>query len=129
MADDPNPALRAQLLKDIDDMARQIRGLPDIAATSVSQRLADALRSQLALRVRRRDLIQSVLDRLDVVVAGLAELQADGWPTPVKLATLDTELWTELQGEQSDVEAAVAVFEREQAAMIKVKLGEPEPKT
>jgi hypothetical protein len=113
MAADPNPALRAQLVAARDALAPQIRGLPDIAATSVSPDMIAALNQQLAVRVRRRDLIQAVLDHLDLTVGTLDALGADGWPAPVSFATLHAALFDELQGEQSDLEAAVAVFKEE----------------
>lgn len=129
MADTPNPALRDQLINDRNALAQAIRGLPDVASTTVSPDAVTVLNQQLAIRVRRRDLIQDVLDVLDRVVAALDLLEADGWPAPVSKATVSASIFEELQEEQSDVQAAVAVFQREQAASIKVNLGAPTPKT
>ena len=129
MATDPAPALRAQLIADRDAMAPQIRGLPDIAATSVSADMIVAINQQLHIRQRRRDLINAVLEMLDGVTGALDLLEADGWPTPVSVSTLSASLFEELRGEQSDVAAAVAVFKAEQAASIAVRLGDPVPKT
>lgn len=129
MAADPNPALRAQLIADRASLAPQIRGLPDVANTSVSADMVAALNQQLHVRVRRRDLIQAVLDQLDQTVTSLVALEADGWPDAVPHAVLSQSLFDELHGEQSDVESAVAVFVDQQAASIKVTLGDPIPKT
>ena len=116
MAADPNPALRTQLKADYDALAPQIRGLPDIAGAAVSPTLIAALDAELAIRERRRDLIQAALDQLDRVVTALVALEADGWPEPVEQMTLDPVLFAELQGEQRDTAAAAAVF-RQQAAI------------
>lgn len=130
MAADPNPALRAQLVAARDALAPQIRGLADVAATSVSAEMIVALNLQLGVRMHRADLIQSVLNQLDQTVSWLRTLEADGWPDPVPPGVLNQSLFDELQGEQSDVESAVAVFvDQQQAASIKVTLGDPVPKT
>lgn len=120
MADDINPMLRAQLINDRDAEAPRIRGLPDVAATSISDDAKAAVAQQLAVRVRRRDLIQVVLDDLDRARAAVDALENDGWPNPVSLATVNTALFTELQGEQSDVQAAVALFRQEAAITLDV---------
>lgn len=122
MANDPNPSLRAQLVANVAVLAPEIRVLPDLAAfKSISGELFDALTQQLEVRVRRLEFIQAVLDGLDLVVSRLEALEADGWPTPVPHTVLPPRLFNELQGEQADVEAAVAIFRE----LLDIKLGAP----
>lgn len=128
MADDPNPALRAELIAAQKVLAPQIRGLHDLVATSISADLAAAINQQIIVRERRRDLIQAALDRLDAVVDARTALEADGYPT-LPGSVIEPDLFKELQGENSDLDAAVAVFKEDIAANISVTLGAPTPKT
>jgi len=115
MADDINPGLRVKLLAALAALEPAIRGEPNVSPNSVSAPLIAAREQQLAVMVRRQQLIQAVLDQLDVSVSSLATLEADGYPAPVSPATLSVALFTELQGNQSDSDAAAAMFIEQQA--------------
>lgn len=109
MADDPNPALRAELNDALVVLAPQIRGLHDLAAVSVSADLLGAINHQITIRERRREFILAVLHTLDLVVEARAGLEADGYPT-LGSAVIEPALFSELQGQDSDLTSAVAVF-------------------
>lgn len=109
MAADPNPALRSELNAALNVLAPQIRGLHDMAAVSISQDLLAEINAQITVRERRRDLIRAVISNLDTVVMALQALDADGYPT-LDAMIVQPDLFTELQGEVSDLEAAAAVF-------------------
>jgi hypothetical protein len=109
MAADPNPALRSELNAALAVLAPQIRGLHDMAAVSISPDLLAEINAQITVRERRRDLIRAVISNLDTVVMALQALDADGYPT-LDAMIVQPELFTELQGEVSDLEAAAAVF-------------------
>jgi hypothetical protein len=112
MADDPNPALRAELTAALGIVAPQIRGLRDLTTVSISPDLVEDVNNQITSRERRRDLIQAVLTALDHVVSALKALEADGYPD-LKTSVINPTLFTELQGERTDLEAAVAIFTQE----------------
>lgn len=124
MADDPNPALRAELLAALGVLGPQIRGLDDLAAVSISPELRSAVQTQSANRKHRRDLIQSVLDALDHTVATLLLLEQDGYPNLVS-TTLVQSQFGELQEEAGDLQAAVAIFKADVAAKLAIDLGTP----
>lgn len=109
MAADPNPALRSELNAALNVLAPQIRGLHDMAAVSISPDLLVEINAQITVRERRRDLIRAVISNLDTVVMALQALDADGYPT-LDAMIVQPGLFTELQGEVSDLEAAAAVF-------------------
>ncbi len=113
MADDLNPAKRAEIVAAIAVVKPQIRGLGDIVAASISPPLQALVRTQSGVRVRRHTLLQAVIDSMDAAVAALTELENDGYPG-MPAAPLPGPLWTELQAENNDVERAVAIFTTEQ---------------
>lgn len=113
MADDPNPALRAELVAAMAVIAPQIRGLHDLEAVSISADLKTTISTQVADRERRRDLIQAVLNCLDQTLAALRLLEQDGYPA-LPAAPIMGSLFSELQEEKSDLAAAIAVFASEQ---------------
>ena len=128
MADDPNPALRAELTTALGIVAPQIRGLHDLTTVSISPDLVEDVNNQITSRERRRDLIQAVLTALDHVVSALKALEADGYPD-LKTSLIAQSLFTELQGEQTDLQAAVAIFTPDQAVNLSVAFGSAEAKT
>jgi hypothetical protein len=128
MADDPNPALRTELMAQLATLNPQIRGLHDLSAVSISADLKQAVAEQIVERERRRDLTQAVVDALDHVVAALRVLESDGYPT-FPTSVIPQPLFEELQRQASDLQAAIAVSQAEQAAKIGVTLGQPVPKT
>lgn len=128
MADDLNPAKRAELMAQIVILDPQIRGLHDIAAVSISADLKTLVAEVTAERERRRDYIQNVLDAMDQTVAAMETLEANGYPA-LPPFVIPPELFSELMGEESDLDAAVDVFAADVAAKIAITLGQPEPKT
>jgi hypothetical protein len=128
MADDPNPALRAELTAALQVLAPQIRGLHDLAAVSISPDLKAEIATQIAERERRRDLISTVIQWLDGAVQALNALANDGYPA-LPSAPIPPALFSELQGEETDLDAAVALFTAQQATTLSVSLGEPTAKT
>ncbi len=124
MAADPNPVLRAELEAALAVLAPQIRGLHDWATpVSISPELVGEINDEIVVRERRRDLIQKVLDDLDQAFADLKTLEVDGYPE-LPPVSLTANLFNELQGQLSDVEAATAVFS-EQASSLTVSFGAP----
>lgn len=124
MADDPNPALRAELVAALAVVNPQIRGLHDLAATSISADLAAEIIKQVSAREHRRDLLNTTLQWLDGALHSLNALQADGYPD-LPGAALPPALLTELKGEETDLGAAMATFIVEPATNISVALGAP----
>lgn len=112
MADDPNPALRAELVAANAVLAPQIRGLHDLAVVSISPELAAEIAKQIAARERRRDLINGVIALLDGAWQALNALQADGYPA-LPAVPLQPSLLSELRGEETDLDAAVGLFTAE----------------
>lgn len=109
MADDPNPALRAELLAALAVLAPQIRGLYDLADIPASDGLEVAIARQIAERERRRDLINAAIAALDGALEALNALEADGYPA-LPTAPLRADMLAELQGEHADIETAVGLF-------------------
>jgi hypothetical protein len=124
MADDPNPALRAELVAALAVLAPQIRGLHDLAVVSISSDLAAEVAKQIAMRTDRRDLIKAVIAALDGALQSLNALQADGYPS-LPTVPLQAALLSELRGEETDLDAAVGLFTPEPATSISVVLGAP----
>jgi len=127
MADDINAARRTELNNQLNVIAPQIRGLDDLAKTSVSPDLAATITAESDILKRRRDLIQAELNGMDSVNALHASLVADGYPTLPPASVMDS-LFAELQEELSDLQAAVAVFQAE-ATSLKISLGTPTSKS
>lgn len=110
MADDPNPALRSELVAAIATVDQQIRGLRILdAAPKSSDELLAEIAKQIAARERRSDLINHVIQWLDGALQALNALQADGYPA-LPTAPIPTALLSELRGENTDLEAAVGLF-------------------
>lgn len=127
MADDINAARRAELNDQLVTIAPEIRGLDDLAKTSVSPDLAERVQAHSDTLKHRRDLIQAELTGMDSVNALHASLLADGYPALPPSSVTDS-LFAELQEELADLQSAVAVFQAEASSM-KVALGEPKSKS
>jgi hypothetical protein len=127
MADDINPALRADLEAAKAVLEPQIRGLHDLINTSISGDLKAQIAVQIEIRERRRDKIQTVLNDLDGAVEDMEILERDGYPD-IGEAHLPDFLLTELSGEESDLDAALKLFKLEPAQNISIVLGAPVPK-
>lgn len=128
MADDINAARRTELNNQLNDLAPKIRGLDDLAApgVSISPDLRAKVVEQSNIYKRRRDLIQAELSAMDNTNLQHTNLLADGYPT-VPPASVPDSLYAELHEEQSDLQAAISVFQSE-ATGISVTIGAPEPK-
>src|SRR3954468_10099819 len=124
MADDVNPALRAELEAAKAVLEPQIRGLHDLTHVSISSDLEQEILLQVEKRERRRDLIQSVLDGLDRTVDARGALEDDGYPA-LEDAQLSDAMLGELREENDDLKAAVNLFKRDGAATLSINLGEP----
>ena len=127
MADDINAARRTELNNQLVTLAPEIRGLDDLARTSVSPDLAARITAQSDTLKRRRDLIQAELNGMDSVNVLHASLLADGYPS-LPAASVMGSLFDELQEELADLQAAVGIFVNE-ATNLKVTLGTPTSKS
>lgn len=120
--------LRAELRKANAALNPQLRGLQDLMHVSIS----DALKAQVQLGIttysRRHDLITDVLNAITVLEEAVNALVADGYPTLTPI-DLSPALWRELQGQSSDIDSGIAVFELAPATSIEIRLGDPVTKT
>src|SRR3954466_1046645 len=126
MSDDINSARRAELNNQLRDLEPKIRGLDDLAKTSISPDLQAKVMEQSNLYKNRRALIQAELNSMDAVNQMHGNLLADGYPNLAPASVMDS-LFAELQEEQADIAAAVSVFQSEATGMT-VTVGEPRPK-
>lgn len=110
---DPNPALRAEYMAALAVLAPQIRGLQDLATMPVSADLHTQIAAQIAARTNRQTLIMAVLAGLDAVVHERESLNDNGYPG-LPAVTVPGSLFSELQEENSDIAAALAVFSSDQ---------------
>jgi hypothetical protein len=110
---DPNPALRAELMAALAVLAPQIRGLQDLATMPVSAELHTQISAQIAARTTRQQLIMGVLGGLDAVVNERETLGDNGYPG-LPAVSVAGSLFSELQEENSDIAAALAVFTADQ---------------
>lgn len=125
MADDPNPALRAELTEALVVVAKQVRGLTTVSGSSISADLAAEVVKQITARAHRRDLITNAIQKLDDALRALNTLQADGYPA-LDATPLSAALQNELNGEEDDLEAGIGVFTPALAATAKITFGQPE---
>jgi hypothetical protein len=128
MADDPNPALRAELVAAEAVLDPEIRGLLNIILLPISTNLRAVVQQVIQDRERRRKLIQTVLDYLNGVVTAMNALEADGYPA-LGSSTVEVELLAELQAELADIAAGVGIFTGPGlASSISINLGIPTTK-
>jgi len=94
------------------------RGLEDLLKVSLSAESLAAVKKTLEDHVRRRTLLQTLID-------ALSALEGDGYPEVPKF-TVPSEVFKELQEQLGDIEAAIAEFlERAMATTMSVSLGLP----
>lgn len=129
MADDPNPALRAELNAALDKIDPQIRGLRDFLELEIaSAALHDFYQTYFDRFSQRRNLIIAALAALDALHAAMNALEADGYPD-VPIISVDPPIFEEMAGEVSDMGAAFKLFEeRAAASKLTVNLGKTAPK-
>lgn len=129
MAEDPNPALRAELLAALAVVEPQVRGLRDFSKVSLSPETIEAIRIQIEARSARANKIHSVLAALDAVVTARAALELDGYPA-LEHAEVFTTIYKEIQEQRRELELAAGIFEPEPVASnINVVLGSATPKS
>jgi hypothetical protein len=128
LAADPNPELSAQLAAARAVLAPQIRGLADLAATSVSTDLRVKLEEVRQARQRRDDLIASAEAARDAYIATLERLEDDGYPALPTIPVLGS-LMNEITEENADLAAATAIFRDATAATMAIGLSAPVTKT
>lgn len=112
--------LRAELQGALLVLDEQIRGLHTLQVSSISPDLLTEVNEEIVFREHRRELIQAAIDALDALVA-------DGYPE-LPPEVVSPALYAELQGEKSDMSAAIEVFVQAMAAQLSVDLGQAEPK-
>lgn len=112
--------LRAELVADLDVIAPQIRGLHYLVQINVFPDLVSEESSRIVDRERRRDLIQNVITALDALVA-------DGYPDLLP-DQIQPQLFSELQGELSDIQAAANIFQQVVAEHLQINFSPPVPK-
>jgi hypothetical protein len=125
MADDPNPGLSRELLAARARLAPQLRGLGDLVVTSISDELVAKIREVQTSRQRLDGLLASALQARDAYIAALNALEADGYPN-LPNVTIPNSIFSEMQEEQSDLQAAIKIFETEgMATSMSIGLGTP----
>lgn len=128
MADDVNPALRAELNAAIAVIDPQIRGLHDIAVVSISATLLTEVNKEIFDRERRRVLLQNAINCLNATNDAMTALQRDGYPA-LPDEPLSSTSYAELQGQSNDFDAAIGVFVAETpASNVSIGLGSPADK-
>ncbi len=129
MADDINPALRAELNAALAIIDPQIRGLRDLLQLEIATAdLHNFYQTYFERFSTRRNLIIAALAALDAAVAAMTALEADGYPT-VPEVLVDPPIFDEMSGEMSDMEAAFKLFtEKQLASKLSVNLGTASPK-
>jgi len=128
MADDVNPALRSEYEAALAVLEPQIRGLNDLATVSISMDLKQEVARQIEIRGRRKMRIKAILDAFDLILELRTALERDGYPR-IEDSRLPDNLFQELSGENSDLDAAASVFKPEGASELSVNLGAAAPKS
>lgn len=127
MAEDPNPALSAELTAARAVLAPQLRGSTDFQGASISAELRTVMQTAHTDRARRDSLLQAALAARDAYIAALDALENDGYPE-LPDVQIPGSLLSEIKEQQSDFTAAADMFEAAHATSINVTLGQAEPK-
>lgn len=103
--------LRDELNAALVLLAPQITGLNVLISLQglFSANTLAALQAKLDTRVRRRNLISTVLSRLDQISGEIAQLISDGYPN-LSNPVVDPSVITELENEEGFIEAALNEF-------------------
>jgi hypothetical protein len=129
MADDINPARRAELEAHRAFWEPILRGLMDDELTLVSPRLKETFKQQIVAVRRRLTAVDTELANMDRTNDSHQVLLDDGYPNTDPV-TIDPALFDELQRENADREAAAGMFRSAgHAATLAMTFGEPQPKT
>lgn len=128
MADDVNPALRAEIDAALAVIGPQIEGLTDLQHINASDEFISLVVDQYNAHVHREGLLQAVIVALDAVNAAVAALKADGYPDAAPVP-VPSPLFAEVTKQHGEIEAAFALFVAEaEAARLAVSLGAPSDK-
>jgi len=120
--------LKAEITAALMVLAPRIRGIEDLLKVSLSAATLDQLSRARNDHVRRRDLLQVVLNSLNATESGMANLRQNGYPdVPTFAVVLD--VFNELHEQLVDIEAAVSEFEIDPAVTLMVSLGAAAPKS
>lgn len=116
MPSNVNPTLTDELTAALAVLAPIIRGLHDIVNDDLPAEVQAAVQAAISKLEKRRDLIQRLLNMLNNANSAEDELLADGYPTlpPIEVASA---IFDALQGEKTDMEAAIAIFEEQSIAV------------
>jgi hypothetical protein len=121
--------LEAELNAALGVLAPQIRGLDDYELLHLSGSAAASVRQENIDHKRRRDLINVVLEDLRKLEEDLGNLEFDGYPE-VPTENVPSEVLEELNGVDSDIEAALATFNGPGPATgVTINLGAPSTKS
>lgn len=109
METDKSVALRAELHASLDAMEPELRGLNDLARIVSSSSAGIAIRTQIDIRTRRRDLILDVIAALDALADAQAALAEDGYPDFPR-ADIEESVLREMQEFQNALGIAAGMF-------------------
>jgi len=128
MANDINPALRAELVAADATLDPQLRGLHDLLGTSITEELRLSVGHEIDWRSERDNLILATIAAIDAAQTAYDLLIANGYPD-LPNATLPAEQFTELTEQSQDLATAIGLFGAPvPAARITANLGTLEPK-
>jgi hypothetical protein len=129
MADDVNPALRAEIDAALAVIGPQIDGLRDLSRIEASEGFIIAVTEQYNEHVHRESLMTDVIQALDAVNAAMEALEADGYPA-THTVDADAALLAEKDKQQAEIAAAFSLFvSPAPATTLTVTLGTPRAKT
>jgi len=129
MADDVNPALRAEIEAALDVIGPQIDGLRDLSRIEASEGFIIAVTEQYNEHVHRESLLTDVVQALDAVNEAMAALEADGYPA-THTVDADATILAEKDKQQAEIAAAFSLFiPLAPATTLTATLGTPRAKT
>ncbi len=111
MTIDPPPGFRDELLAALALLEPQINGLAVfITAPKISAGAKEILSGALAGLLRRRNLLQALIDALNNVVAIWTQLINDGYPALPDIFDAEAEIRTEIQETENSLVIAGSLF-------------------
>jgi len=116
--------LRTEITAALAAVFPSIRGMQDLEKVSLSPEAITSIHEELGDHLRRKDSLVAVLTILDALELALKNLKEDGYPNLPK-REVTAEVFTELQVQRDDIDAAIAEFiERSRAATMTISLGQ-----
>jgi len=123
MADDVNPALRAEIVGALAKIEPVIEGLLDLTKIDASVEFRQFAVDQYNEHLERERLLNSVLADLDNVNDSMATLEANGYPAPIP-SNPDAAVFRDMEQQRLELLAALEVFgSAAPAETLTVKLG------